>query len=79
MLEFFSIKVSNILDPDHAGCFVGSDQGPNCLRRLSADKKSQVGKELNTEQLLFCLIYSLRPINNHSVIKGPGLPGLSQY
>ena len=29
-------RVSSSLDPDHAGCFVGPDLGPNCLQRLSA-------------------------------------------
>ena len=30
-----SIRVSNNLDPDHAGHFVGPDLGRNCLQRLS--------------------------------------------
>ena len=32
-----TIKVSNSVDPDQARHFVGSDLGPNCLQRLSAD------------------------------------------
>ena len=32
-----AIKVSNSLDPDQAWHFVGSDLGPNCLQRLSAE------------------------------------------
>ena len=34
--------------------FVGPDLGPNCLQRLSADKKKSAlkGKELNTIQLV---------------------------
>ena len=38
--------MSNSLDPDQAGCFVGPDLGPNCLQRLSAEKSSLAGKEL---------------------------------
>ena len=41
--------MSNSLDPDQAGHFVGPDLGPNCLQRLSADDKSrhEWEKELN--------------------------------
>ena len=28
-----TIRVSNRLDPDQGGCFVGPDLGPNCLQR----------------------------------------------
>ena len=50
MLDFFNgIQVSNSLNPDQARHFVGSDLGPNCLQRLSADIAS---KELNTKQLV---------------------------
>ena len=35
-----SILVSIYLDPDQEGHSVGSDLGPNCLQRLSADDKS---------------------------------------
>ena len=31
------IKMSNSLDPYQAQHFVGPDQGPNCLHRLSAN------------------------------------------
>ena len=31
------IRVSNSLDPDQFGHFVGPDLGPNCLQSLSAD------------------------------------------
>ena len=31
-----TIRVSNSLDSDQAGCFVGPDLGPNCLQSLSA-------------------------------------------
>ena len=41
--------MSNSLDPDQARHFVGPDQVPNCLQRLSADN---VSKELNTKQLV---------------------------
>ena len=34
-------RVSNILDPDQAGHFVGPDLGPNCLQGLSADDTSR--------------------------------------
>ena len=33
-------RVSNILDQDQDRHFVGSDLGPNCLQRLTADDKS---------------------------------------
>ena len=50
LLDFFTtIRVSNSLDPEQAGHFVGSDLGPDCLQRLSADI---AGKELNTKQLV---------------------------
>ena len=40
LLDFFNtIWVSNSLDPDQAGHFVGPDLVPNCLQRLSADNK----------------------------------------
>ena len=35
------IRVSNSLDTDQARHFVGSDLGPNCLQKLSADDKSR--------------------------------------
>ena len=41
----FTTRLSNSLNPDQAGCFVGPDLGPNCLRSLSADNTS-IGKEL---------------------------------
>ena len=31
------LRVSNSLDSDQAGHFVGPDLGPNCLQRLSAN------------------------------------------
>ena len=38
MLDFFNtIPMSNSLDPDQAGHFVGPDMGTNCLQRLSAN------------------------------------------
>ena len=36
-----TIRMSNSLDPDQARQFIGSDLGPNCLQRLSADDKSR--------------------------------------
>ena len=36
-----TIRVSNSLDPDQAGHFVGPDLGRNCLQRLSADDTSR--------------------------------------
>ena len=42
MLDFFNtIKVLNSLDPDQARHFVGPDQSPICLQRLSADNNSR--------------------------------------
>ena len=41
MLDFFNtIQVSNSLNPDQARHFVGTDLGPNCLQKLSADNRS---------------------------------------
>ena len=37
-----TIRVSNSLDPDQDGHSVGSDFGPNCLQRLSADEWSSL-------------------------------------
>ena len=34
-----AINLSNSLDPDHDRHFVGPDQGPNCLQKLSTDEK----------------------------------------
>ena len=49
--------MSNNLDPDQAGLFVGPDLGPNCSQSLSADD-TLVGKELSTtiilEMISFC-------------------------
>ena len=37
-IKGYNLAVSNIsLDPDQARLFVGPDQGPNFLQRLSAD------------------------------------------
>ena len=36
-----TIRMSNSLDPDQARNFVGTDLGPNCLQRLSADDTSR--------------------------------------
>ena len=36
-----TIRLSNSLDPDQAGHFVGPDLGLNCLQRLSADDRSR--------------------------------------
>ena len=35
-----TIRVSNSLEPNQAGCSVGPDLGPNCVQRLSADDTS---------------------------------------
>ena len=40
--------MSNSLDPDQAGHFVGPDLGPKCLQRLSVDI---AGKELNAKHV----------------------------
>ena len=47
--------MSNSLDPDQAQHFVGSDLGPNCLQRLSADDKSRYwwGRVRSTSLFLF--------------------------
>ena len=50
MLDFNNtFRVSNSLDPDQAGHFVGPDLGQNCLQWLSA---KIAGKELNTKQFV---------------------------
>ena len=38
-----TIRVSNSLDPDQAGCFMGPDLGLNCLQRLSEDDTGRQG------------------------------------
>ena len=46
MLDFFyTIRVSNSLDPDQARHFVGPDLGPNCLQRLSAETKDTPNRQ----------------------------------
>ena len=40
-----TIRVPNGLDLDLDRRFVGSDLGPNCLQRISADDKSRASKE----------------------------------
>ena len=42
--------MSNSLDPDQAGHFVGADLGPNCLERLSTD--DTLGKELTNCEMI---------------------------
>ena len=37
IISRITIRVSNSLDPDQAGHFVGPDFGPNCLQKLTAD------------------------------------------
>ena len=37
-----TVRVSNALDPDQGRHSVGSDLGPNYLKRLSADDKSRL-------------------------------------
>ena len=44
--SFYTIKLSNSLDPDQTGHYVRPDLAPNCLQRLSA----LVGKELLTSK-----------------------------
>ena len=38
--DWNTIRVANSLDPDQAQPNVGPDLGPNCLKRLSVDKKN---------------------------------------
>ena len=40
-----TIRVPNRLDPDQDRRFVGSDLGPICLQRLSADDKSPLARK----------------------------------
>ena len=40
-----NIRMSNSLDPDQVGQFVGPDLGPNCLPRLSAVEKELKGRD----------------------------------
>ena len=46
--------MSNSLDPDQAGRFVGPDLGPNCLPRLSADDTGS--QRVNQPLALFTLV-----------------------
>ena len=41
--------MSNSLDPDQARHFVGSDLGPDCLQRLSADNTSTQRVKVNNQ------------------------------
>ena len=55
MLDFFNtIWVLNSLDTDQAGHFVGSDLGPNCLQRLSADKKKGASSRQRVKYITTC-------------------------
>ena len=40
--------MSNSLDPDQVGHFVGPDLGPNCLQKLS----TLIGKKLNNAKTM---------------------------
>ena len=48
--------MSNCLDPDHEGHFVGPDLDLNCPQRLSADDKIAVGKEVIPGKKDWCMV-----------------------
>ena len=50
--------MSNSLNPDQAGHFVGPDFDPNCLQKTSADKL--VGKTLNIHVHTFLVLENLK-------------------
>ena len=53
--------VSNCLDPDQDRRSVGSDLGPNCLQRLSADNKNHwlQGKRKSSITFIVFIIYQM--------------------
>ena len=57
--------MSNSLDPDQTGHFVGPDLGPNCLQRLSADdqKMTLIGKALKVHDSSLILINNIYFLN----------------
>ena len=48
-----TIQVSNSLDLDQAGHFVGPDLGPNFLQKLSADNKNSHYQTKNSSSIEF--------------------------
>ena len=67
--ELNSISMSNSLDPDQNRQPVGPDLGPNCLQRLSAERKERV--ESNNKNLLLFVCFILYiPVKNFSVMSG---------
>ena len=60
--------MSNGLDPDEARRFVGPDQGPNCLQRLSADNtgRQRVTPKQNSENV-FAEIDTRNDITKHFI------------
>ena len=70
-----AIRVSNSLDLDQAQHFVGPDQGPNCLQRLSADETSRqtvkqtfFSTHLTFYKIICCSIYNVTlPISTHKL------------
>ena len=56
-----TIRVSNSLELDQAGCFVRHDLGPNCLQRLSADDTSRqrVNPLIDKGVVVFCPVFIL--------------------
>ena len=60
-----TIRVSNSLDPDKAGHYVGPDLVPNCLKKLSTDntrrqrvQKSQIGISIYFSVLEECFYHT---------------------
>ena len=60
-----TVTVSNSLNPDQALFFVGPDQGPNCLQRLSEDDTSRQGvngHRLNLVDTIFIVLHVSKAI-----------------
>ena len=51
--------MSNSLDPDQVRPFVGPDLGPNCLQKLSADKKVAASRQRVKIQNNFLILHVL--------------------
>ena len=51
-----TIRVSNSMDADQDGNFVGPDLGPNLLKWLTADEKAAASKErVDADALVSCI------------------------
>ena len=71
--------MSNSLDPDQAQRFVGSDLGPNCLQKLSADDtRGNFCPYAISTKILSAVsnIYFTEHLNEYSTIKMMKIDGV---